>query len=1030
MVFTCLLSGQAIWAQNKTITGTVTGAADGVPLPGVTVMVKGTSTGTSTDFEGNYSLSVPSEGVLVFSYVGFATQEVNMAGKTVINVTLTEDTQQLDEVVVTALGIKRETKSLGYSLQEVKGSDLVEARENNVANSLSGKVAGLQIVRGSSGPASSSKIVLRGNNSLTGDNQPLIVVDGVPMDNFAGADNNDFWNPDPDMGSGIGDINPDDIESMSVLKGASAAALYGSRAGNGVILITTKSGRKQDGLGITYSVTTGFESIFTSPELQSEFGQGENGTYNELGGASWGPKIEGQTVEKWNGEQAGLRAYDNLKNYFRTGVNVKHNLSFQQQVSEGTSLYSSVSHLKDDSQIPGSSLRRLNLLTRAVSNFGEDKRWTTDVKVQYMRSDAQNRPFSGVNDSNAFATMYMLPRSLDVRDFRNTKDANGDMIWYDPGNSVNPYWAAKYNLNMDLRDRFLMNGSLKYKFTDWLNAEINAGADLYTTNTERKVYAGSPIPTKYALGKSTFIESNYSALISAAKDDVIGKFGGAVTLGGNLMAQERSGLNADSGVLRVPDLFSLNNGVDRPTVNQSFSEKKINSVYGTFQLNYDGYAFLDFTARNDWASTLHESNRSYFYPSVSTSLVVSDMITKNGGELPNWFSFLKLRGSYAQVGNDMGAYQLYNFYKIGNDPNGNTIAERNKTLFDPTVQNELIKSWEAGFDLRLFDNRIGVDFSWYRSNATNQLIALPLNPLSGYENYMTNAGDIENTGVELMFNARIFDNPDGFSWDMNLNYSTNDNVVNSLTDVVSQYRLGGFDNVAILAVAGRPYGEIWGTEYLRVEDEASPHFGEIIVNEQGIPLPSGENVRLGNQQPDALVGLSNSFKYKNFSLSFQIDGRFGGEIYSGTNRAMQNAGTAAITVVNGAREDIVFDGVVADGNGGFIQNTTGVSPQLFWRGVTENPANLGITEANIYDATNIRLRNVSVNYNLASKWLQNSGIQKAQFGVSCNNVWMIKSHLNGVDPESVFATGTNAVGFENLASPTSRTLFLNLSLSF
>ncbi|RAV31065.1 SusC/RagA family TonB-linked outer membrane protein [Sinomicrobium soli] len=1025
-----LLCGQFLLAQERTITGVVTDAEDGMPLPGVNVVVRGTSSGASTDFNGLYSLRASDGDILVFSSMGYISKEVPVSGRDKIDITLASDTQELEGVVVTALGIRRETKSLGYSLQEVKGTDLVEARENNLANTLTGKVAGVQIVRGSSGPASSSKIVLRGNNSLTGDNQPLIVVDGVPMDNFAGAENNDFWNPDPDMGSGIGDINPENIESMSVLKGASAAALYGSRAGNGVILITTKTGRRQDGLGITYSITTGFESIFISPELQNKFGQGEDGIYNQVDGASWGPEIGGQTVTKWNGEEAPLRAYNNLDNYFRTGINVKHNLSFQQQISDGTSLYSSVSYLDDKSQIPGSSLKRLNLLTRAVSYFGKDNKWSTDAKVQYIRSDVKNRPFNGVNDSNAFSTMYTLPSSLDIRDFEGRKDEDGNMVWYQPGNSVNPYWAAKYNLNQDLRDRFLLNGAVKYSFTDWLNAEVRAGADLYTTNTERKVYAGSPIPTNYSLGKNTFIESNYSVLVSAAKDDIIGKLGGAVTVGGNLMRQERSGLSANSGELRVPDLFSLNNGVDRPTVNQTFTEKKINSVYGTFQVNYDGYAFIDFTARNDWSSTLHKDNRSYFYPSVSTSLVVSDMILQGGGDLPEWFSFFKVRGSYAQVGNDMGPYQLYNFYSIGTDPNGNTVAGRNTTLFDPTVKNELIKSWEAGFDLRLLNNRIGIDFSWYKSNATNQLIALPLNPLSGYENYMVNAGDIENKGIEVMVNARILDNPDGFNWDMNINYSTNDNTVNSLTEEVSQYRLGGFDNVAILAVSGQPYGEIWGTRYQRVQDESSPHFGKIVVDEQGIPLASDESVRLGNQQADALLGISNTFRYKDLSLSFLVDARFGGEIYSGTNRAIQNAGTGAATVVNGAREDIVFDGVVADGSGGYAQNSAAVSPQLFWRGITERSGNLGITEANIYDATNIRLRNVSLNYNLPSEWLSTMSIQRAQVGISCNNVWMIKSHLEGIDPESVFATGTNAVGFENLTAPTSRTFFVNLSLSF
>ncbi|WP_150452543.1 SusC/RagA family TonB-linked outer membrane protein, partial [Arenibacter lacus] len=993
---------------------------------------KGTSNGTSTDFDGNYTINVSSTATLVFSSLGFTTKEVVVNGKSSIDVSLEEDAEQLGEVVVTALGIKRERKSLGYALQEIKGGELVESRETNLSNALTGKVAGLQVVRGSNGPASSSKIVLRGNNSLTGDNQPLIVVDGVPMDNFTGG-NSDFWNPAADMGNGLGDLNPENIESMSVLKGASAAALYGSRAGNGVILITTKTGKAQQGLGVTYSVTTGFESIFMKPELQNEFGQGSDGIYANDSGSSWGPKIEGQQVEKWNGEQTSLRAYNNLENYIKTGFSVNHSIAFQQQVSNGTSLYSSATYYSDDSKIPGATLDRLNLLTRAVSNFGKNDSWTTDVKVQYLKISAENRPLSGVNTSNVFSTMYLLPRSLDVTDFRNSTDEFGNMIWFQPsGNTVNPYWASKFNRNMDSRDRFMLSGSIKNQITDWLTAEIKAGADLYTTNTETKLFAGSPLSNtgRFGLGKETFVESNYSALITATKDNLFGKFGGAVTLGGNLMAQENSSLRGNSGELEVPNLFSLNNGKNNPSIWQGFSEKRINSLYGTLQLNYDGYFFVDVTGRNDWSSALSKENRSFFYPSISTSIVVTDLVKNNGGSIPDWFTYLKLRGSHAEVGNDLGPYQLYNFYSIGKDPNGNTTASSNSTLFNPDVKSELIKSKEVGLEARFFQNRLSFDFAYYKTNATRQLLNLPLNPLSGYSAVKANAGDIENKGFELMVNARILDNPNGLNWDMGVNYSKNENTVVSLTDEVTQYALGGFDNLSILAESGELYGQISGTKYQRVEDPNSPNFNKIIVDADGIPLATSEKFNLGNQQPDALLGWTNNFQYKNLSLAFLVDARIGGEIFSGTNLAINRAGTGAATVVNGERADFVFDGVVEDGNGGYVANTTPVSPQIYWQTIASRSGNLGISEANIYDATNIRLRSVQLDYRLPSKWLQSMSVQSAKIGVSCNNVWMIDSNLNGVDPESVFATNSNAVGFENLTSPTSRTVFLNLAVSF
>ncbi|TXE09109.1 SusC/RagA family TonB-linked outer membrane protein [Gelidibacter salicanalis] len=1016
-----------------TVKGVVVDAASSLGLPGVSVLVKGTSKGVTTDFDGNYSIEVSDAmSTLQFSYVGFTTQEIAINGQSTINVSLIEDVSQLDEVVVTALGIKRERKSLGYAVQEVKGEALTESRETNVANALSGKISGIQVIKGSNGPASSSKIVLRGNSSLTGDNQPLIVVDGIPMDNFTGADNTDFFNPSQDMGNGLGDLNPDDIETMTVLKGASAAALYGSRAGNGVILITTKTGKARKGLGITFSATTGFERLFIEPELQTDFAQGSEGIYNNQSRLSWGPKITGQSVEDWKGDQTTLRAYDNLGNFYKGGFNQTYSISFQQQLTEGTSLYSSANYLDDESNVPGATLERLNLTTRAVSKFGENKKWTTDVKVQYINTKAGNRPLNGSNNNNAFGTIAQLPVSLDVSQFENTTDEFGKMRWFVPENAENPYWSAKNRLSSDARDRFLLNGSIKYDITDWLSTEVKAGADLYTTTNESKLYSGSPGNNtgRYSFGKDSFIEKNFSVLVMASQDDIIGKFGGSATLGGNIMGRTSNNISGSSGELVVPNLFSLNNGVNAASVGQGSSERRTNSIYGTFQINYDGFLFVDFTGRNDWSSTLSKENRSFFYPSISTSFVFTEMLTKSGSELPGWLTFGKIRASYATVGNDLPPYQLYNSYFIGNDANGNTTAGTNNVLFNPDLKSELIKSQEIGFEGRFFKNRLGLDFAWYKSNATNQLIPLPLDPLSGYSAKMVNAGDVQNTGIELTLNGRIFDNSEGFSWDAILNYSTNKNTIESLADEVTQYRLGGYDNLAVLAIEKGGYGEIWGTKFSRVQDETSPNFGKIIVDGNGLPTASSEKFKLGNQQPDAMIGFTNNFTYKNLSFGFMIDARLGGEIFSGSNLALQESGNAAVTVVNGERADIIVDGVVSDGSGGFVENTTGVSPQLYWTAITNRSGNLGINEANIFDATNVRLRNVNLKYTIPSTWLGNSGIQNLKVGLSANNVWMIKNNLNGIDPESVFATSTNATGFEYLSPPTTSSVFLNLSLSF
>ena len=1025
----CAYSMQA----QTTVKGVVLDGADGSPLPGVSVVVKNTTNGVTTDFDGKYSIKISnSNAILQFTYLGFATQEIAVNGKTTINVTLVGDVSQLDEIVVTALGIKREKKSLGYSVQEVKGESLAEAREPNVVNALSGKIAGVQIIKGSNGPAGSSKIVLRGNSSLTGNNQPLIVVDGVPMDNFTGASNNDFFNPSADLGNGLGDINSEDIASLSVLKGASAAALYGSRAGNGVILITTKTGKAKKGLGISYSSTTGLQTIFMTPDLQNNFAQGSNGIYNAQSGTSWGARIDGQSVQDYAGNNVVLKPYDNIGNFYKRGISQTHSLSFQQQLGEGSSLYTSFSHLNDKSNIPGAELERLNLLTRGVSKFGENKNWTIDAKVQYANTTARNRPLAGSNIRNAYGTIARLPRSLDITHFSEGKDKFGNHIWWQQdASTVNPYWAEKNNLNEDSRDRFLLNGSLKYQANEWLSAEVSAGADLYTTNGESKQYAGSPLSNngRYSLSKNTFTESNFSGLIVASKDELFGKFGGSATLGGNLMSQNSSGINSNSGELEVPDLFSLNNGQNAAGVGQSFSEKKINSLYGLFQLNYDGYVFVDVTARNDWSSTLSENNRSFFYPSVSGSLVVSDMIKKTGGSLPSWFTFGKVRASYATVGNDLNPYQLINSYSIGSDPNGNTTAGTNNTLLNPDIKSELIKSLEFGLEARLFSNRVAIDFTWYKSNATNQILGLDLDPFSGFNRRLINAGDVQNKGIELGVNADIV-RSDDFTWNMSVNYSNNKNTIEALHEDVTQFGLGGFDNLAVLGVAGGSYGEIRGTKFVRVEDETSSHFGKIVVDGSGLFAQNTEKFKLGDQEADALLGITNTFTYKNFTLGFLIDARIGGKIFSGTNHALQQSGNAAVTVVNGQREDIVIDGVVSDGSGGFTPNTVAVTPQQYWEAITGRTGNLGISEANIYDATNVRLRNISLNYNFPSKMLERLPIQNLKLGVSANNVWMMKSHLNGVDPESVYSTGTNATGFESLSSPSTRTVFLNLAVNF
>ena len=1033
-VAVAMLIATSAFAQTLTVKGVVKDS-NGAPLPGASVYVPGTGNGVVADADGNFTIQVPANSELEVSFIGCQPQTITVGKTATFQEVILDDSTALNEVVVTALGVAREKKTLGYAIQDVKGDALLDAHETNIANALTGKIAGVSIVRSSNGPGASSKIILRGNNSLTGLNQPLIVVDGVPMDNFVGATNNDFWNPSADMGNGLQDINPEDVESMTVLKGGSAAALYGSRAGNGVILITTKKGRQQAGLGITITGTVAATTEFTRPQMQNQYGQGTLGKYDKTSYLSWGPQITGQEYERWDDKMGYMQAYDNVKGFFGTGVTDTENITFSQQYGK-TGIYASYTRMNDVSQVPGATLGRNNLMLRATSTFGATDKWHFDAKVQFIRTKANNRPISGSNvNANYMLKMYTTPVSVDIRDFKDAVDANGEMFYFGPEKKTgsNPWWYAKYSTNQDVRNRFLMNASLKYDFTEWLDAELRAGTDMYFTETQTKYYAGNKIAGSvtgsYGLGESRFHENNFSFLVKAHKENLFGEFGGLVSVGGNLMDRENRGVSSSQSQLLIPNVFDLNNAKsDKPSVSESYSHRKMNSLYGQLQLNYGGWIFLDATLRNDWTSTLSPKNRSYLYPSVSLSWVISDMINKYG-VMPDWFTYAKVRASYAEVGNDMDPYQLYNVYTMGTDPTGKPTLNTGSTLYDDTVKNELIKSWELGADIRFFDNRLGVDFAWYKSNAVNQLINLPIAAVA-YSNKKINAGNIQNQGFEVVLNAVPVKRP-SFQWNTNVNFSQNTNKILDLANGVEEYSLGGYDKLKILAKVGGEYGDIYGTKYSRVEDENSPHYGKLILNGDGLPTSDGKSYYLGNQNAKCNIGWNNSFTWKDLQFSFQIDARVGGKMFSGTLMAMEAAGTAAWTVDNRAEGTMLVDGVVKDGDS-YVVNTVKTDAQHYWRQVSgEAGSNLGITEENLYDATNVRLRNISISYGIPKRVLNRGNVfQSVRFGFSCTNVAMIYSAMRGLDPESIFATSTNATGFEYGAAPTSRCYVFNVSLGF
>lgn len=497
------------------------------------------------------------------------------------------------------------------------------------------------------------------------------------------------------------------------------------------------------------------------------------------------------------------------------------------------------------------------------------------------------------------------------------------------------------------------------------------------------------------------------------------------------MNRQWSSIGANAGSLEVPNLFKIDNyKAGNLTLDQGMEKKKINSVFASAGVNYDGWIFLDVTARNDWSSAMIEANRSYFYPSYSLSYVFTDHATAAGMSLPSWLSYTKLRGSYATVGNDLAPYMLYNGYSISTGPGGQTVASREKLLKDANVRSELIKNLEFGAELRFLNNRLGLDFTWYKSNATRQLIDIPMDPLSGYENRKINAGNIQNKGFEIMATANILTNPDKLGWSLMANFSKNENkILDIASDLnVDFYNLGNYDNLFIRATTDGMYGDIYGTRFLRVKDESSPYYGQLILNGSGLPQVDPEIVKLGNQQPKAMIGITNSFTYKSVGLSFLVDARLGGEIFSGSNVGLQRFGVAAVTAPNGERPEMVVDGVIESSDGVYAKNAVSISQQQYWNTIA-TLGNLGVGEANLYDATNVRLRNITLSYALP-KGAFGKVFQNAKASLACNNVWMIKSNLKGIDPESVYATGTNATGFESGGFPTMRSYMLSLTFGF
>lgn len=1022
-----LVSTNLALAQNIEVSGTVTDATTGMPLPGVNVILKGTSTGTSTDFDGNYSISVPSDGTLEFSSIGYGTKDIAVNGSTSINVQLSESAEGLDEVVVTALGLTREKKSLGYAVTELKSEEINTVKNHNIANSLVGKVAGL-VINQTGGVGSGSRIVIRGNNSITGQNQALIVVDGIPIDASGSESGGSVYNSTV-TGGGITDINPQDIESVSVLKGPNAAALYGSRAANGVLLITTKKGTKRNGLGISLNSNVTFENPMFLPEYQNAYGQGSNGAApldeNELTGSSWGAALDGSQQFYFTGEQRPYTAQpDNVKNFFETGVQSINSVALDQG-GENFSVRFSYTNNTSKSMLPNSELKSHNFNLRSV--FDLSSKLNLDTKATFFTQDLNNRV--NIGSEGVMAGVYTLPRNIFISDLEryqmenptaydigaNINDYQEISYGIPGGSTANPYWMLNHNINDQRRNRFLGFAKLNYDLTEDLSAFVRVGGDVTNVNNEVVEWPGyhyarwGDITVDY----SKNVEINADFLVTY-KNDLSDKFNLVVNAGGNLSKRTFEGMYENGTNFKIPTRAFIQNAAVQTVRNTPLGMKKVNSLYGSLSLSYDDFMYLDVTGRNDWSSALAANYRSYFYPSISYAVLADRFVDPD----KNVFDMLKLRASWAQVGNDTGPYKIIETFNLPSQGYlGLTVLNNPPVRTRLDLKPETITSTEFGLEAKLFKNRLYTDISIYDIVTTDMIFDINAPTGSIYTYYRENIGEVENKGVEVLLGG-VPVRTDNFSWDISLNFARNKNRLNSLIDGIENYTFNTTNsgNVSITAEVGGSLGDIYGTVWSRDES------GNLLVNAEGRPIASSGSDRayLGNAQPDWTGGITNTIVYKNLSLRFLIDGRFGGEIYSSTSASLDGAGssTRSLQYRDGG---VVLDAINTDTG---AQNTVNITGQQFWGSYS------GIAENYVYDQTNVRLRELALTYSLPFAVAEKFGARSASIGLIGRNLFFFTKKAEDIDPEVTLGTSLGAQGISVNNIPTVRSLGFNISLKF
>ena len=1014
------------------------------PIIGASVMVKNAKEGTVTNMEGKFSLNVAPSATLVVSYIGFVTQEVKAdTQKGEMTITLKEDTKRLGEVVVTALGIKRDRKALGYSLGEVSGKELQKAKEPNVINSLAGKVAGLTVSQTATGPSGSTRVILRGSTELTGNNQPLYVIDGVPMDN-TNFESSDQWGG-YDLGDGISSINPDDIENISVLKGPAASALYGSRASHGVILITTKKADAKKDFSVELNSTTTIEKQLTKwDDVQYEFGQGADGKISLTddrfsSNRNWGPRIDpGLMMTYFDGV---ARPYviikDNIDGFFRTGVNTTNSLIVNKKAGK-TGVRITYTDMRDKDLIPKTHMARNTLNLRANTTI--TKFLDLDFKVTYTHEGVKNRPAVADHRANIAKNLMTLSTTFDQAWLKeHYEDENGEYYNWNDGDvyNINPYWVLHKMTNRSWKDNYKGSAVIRYRPLKQLTLQATAGTDINYFTFEEFAYPTSPGRERGMLSTKDYKNRMYTAELLAIYKGKFKKWDYGATLGGSLYKTDNKTQDVTAQNMIMRDAKTLQSFTEK-TIREEIYRRQINSLYGSMNFAYDNFAFLDMTLRGDCSSTLPVNNNVYWYPSVSGSLLFSELLHVDKNIMP----YGKVRASWAKVGNDTSPYMLRPTYEMtlnsfGQYPmasiSGDVIPNKN---LKPTMTNSI----ELGFELKFLKNRLGLDFTYYNQHSKDQILRMNTSYASGYRYQLINAGDIENRGVEVVLNTRPIEMKD-FSWDLNVNFAKNSNKVKELANGVDEFELASarWLGVKVVAKVGENYGCIMGKDFLRNKN------GDIIIDgKTGLPKMTHDLKVLGNATWDWTGGMTTNVRYKNLSLGAIFDVKVGADLYSMSARSAYSTGkhketlegrdawyeseekrlAAGVTAKDwNPTGGYVAKGVIEQPDGTFKPNDIFVSPQEYWTYVTTQTA-----RPFIYDNTYVKLREFTLSYAFPRRML-GKVVNALSVSFVARNLFNLYKNVPNIDPDSNYNNSTG-MGLEFGSLPSRRSFGLNVNLKF